>query len=114
MRHNIRCDHVAIDTLHALGVSGALLLADMDRAFDSLSWSYLFALLDRLNLDPRFLSSLKLLYTNITSSVHVAGSGSSTFSVGRGTRQGCPLSPYSSGHGALGIMGTQGSTSWGL
>lgn len=89
-RHNIGRAHVAIDTLRSLNVPGALLLTDMDRAFDSLSWIYLFALLDRLNLGQRFLSYLKLLYTDITSSVRVAGCVSSTFSVGRGTRQGCP------------------------
>lgn len=93
-RHNIRRAHVAVAALRRAQVPGALLLADMDRAFDSLSWEYLFALLRRLNLGPRFLSYLKLLYTDVTASVRVAGVSSSRFAIQRGTRQGCPLSPY--------------------
>lgn len=93
-RHNIRRAHVAVAVAERLGVHAALLLADMDRAFDSLSWEYLFALLRRLNIGPRFLSYITLLYTNITASVRVAGATSPVFSIGRGTRQGCPLSPY--------------------
>lgn len=93
-RHNIRRANIAIHTFNTLDVPGALLLADMDRAFDSLSWTYLFTLIDRLNLGPRFVSYLRLLYTDITSTVCDAGHVSSSFPIGRGTRQGCPLSPY--------------------
>lgn len=93
-RHNIRRAHVAVAVAERLGVHAALLLADMDRAFESLSWEYLFALLRRLNMGPRFLSYITLLYTDITASVRVAGATSPVFSIGRGTRQGCPLSPY--------------------
>lgn len=93
-RHNIRRAHVVVAAIQQLGHPAALLLADMDRAFDSLSWVYFFALLHRLNLGPRFLSYVTLLYTDLTASVRVAGAVSSVFPVRRGTRQGCPLSPY--------------------
>ncbi|XP_078518836.1 iron-sulfur cluster assembly factor IBA57, mitochondrial [Lissotriton helveticus] len=65
-RHNIRRAHLVVEAVRAAGIPAALLLADIDRAFDSLSWPYLRALLLRLNLGPRFLSYIHLLYTDLT------------------------------------------------
>lgn len=39
-----------------LGRPAALLLADIDKVFDSLSWVYSFQLLEAINLEPRFLA----------------------------------------------------------
>lgn len=92
--HNIRCAHNAIAATDRLGAPAALLLEDIDKAFDSVGWVYLFAFLRRLNFGLRFLTYISLLYTDLTAVVRVAGSVSSQFLIYRGTRQGCPLSPY--------------------
>lgn len=91
-QHNIRRVHNAIATAPILGRHAALLLADIDKAFDSLSWVYLFQVLEAINLGPRFMAYIQLLYTDLTASVCIAGHLSSPFSIQRGTRQGCPLS----------------------
>lgn len=91
--HNIRRLHNAITEAHRLERPAAVLLADIDKAFDSVGWTYLFKLLEAVNLGPRFIAYIKLLYTDITAAVRVAGHSSAPFPIRRGTRQGCPLSP---------------------
>lgn len=55
-RHNIRRVHNAMAAAPTLGRPAALLLADIDKVFDSLSWVYSFQLLEAINLEPRFLA----------------------------------------------------------
>lgn len=71
----------------------ALLLADMDCSLDSLSWEYLFTLLRRLNIGPRFLSYLTLLYPDITPRCGSRVLHRQYSPLARAP-DGCPLSPY--------------------
>lgn len=43
---------------------GMLLSLDLQKAFDSISWSYLFSILERWGFGPRFSGLLKSLYSN--------------------------------------------------
>ena len=63
------------------------------KAFDRVSWNFLFILHLRMNFSPEYIACVKLLYTNISSRVKINGTYSDSFSVERGVRQGCPLSP---------------------
>lgn len=59
----------------------------------TVSWSYMFILLRHINMGPRFIALVRLLYTELTASIRVAGASSAQFPIQRGTRQVCPLSP---------------------
>lgn len=69
-----------------------LLSMDLHKAFDSLSWHYLFCVLETLGFDSFFLTILQALYNTPITQVSIKGFKSSILSIQRGTRQGCPLS----------------------
>lgn len=69
------------------------LAVDAEKAFDRVSWPFLFRTLDKFGFGPNFIKWVQLLYTAPQSMVRVNGHISQPFGLGRGTRQGCPLSP---------------------
>ena len=71
-----------------------LLLVDFEKAFDSVSWDFLFRVLDFFNFGDSFIKWVKLFYTKCQSCVIVNGHLSEWFYLQRGCRQGDPLSPY--------------------
>ena len=73
--------------------SVAVISFDQEKAFDRVEWSFLHQVLTTMGFGPSFCGWVKLLYTNVRSAVQVNGFLSGFFSVGRGVRQGCPLSP---------------------
>ena len=73
---------------------GLLVTIDFEKAFDSLSWEYLFKALETFNFGEDFLKWIKICYTDIYSCVTNFKNSSSYFSVKRGVRQGDSLSPY--------------------
>ena len=70
-----------------------LLSIDQMKAFDRVSWPFLLEVLDRQNFPPLIVRWVKILYTDIKSCVRVNGFTGAMFVIGRGVRQGCPLSP---------------------
>lgn len=74
-------------------VDGLVISLDAEKAFDRIEWPYLFHTLHKFGLGQHFIRWIKLLYNEPLSAVLTNGCRSSTFKVGRGTRQGCPLSP---------------------
>ncbi len=66
---------------------------DAEKAFDRVEWQYLFFTLKTFGLDDSFISWIKLLYSHPMASVITNGQRSEFFSLNRGTRQGCSLSP---------------------
>ncbi|KAJ1164604.1 hypothetical protein NDU88_005039 [Pleurodeles waltl] len=93
-RHCIRRLHLALAHRNTLSHAHlALLLLDFEKAFDTVDWSYLELVLQKNGLGPRFRGLVRLLYSKPTARVRVNGVVSDPFPIGRGTRQGCPLSP---------------------
>lgn len=74
-------------------IDGLVISLDAEKAFDWIEWPYLFHTLQKFGLGEHFIKWVKLLYNEPLSAVLTNGCRSSTFRVGRGTRQGCPLSP---------------------
>ena len=75
-------------------IPGLLLMIDFEKAFDSVSWSFLHKALEFFNFGPDLRKWIKLFYNGINSCVSVNGQYSTWFSIARGVRQGDPSSPY--------------------
>ena len=73
---------------------GILLLIDFEKAFDSVSWSFMEKCLIYFNFKENIRSWIKVFYNKIKSSVIVNNKPTPWFSVERGCRQGDPISPY--------------------
>lgn len=90
---NIRTISDIIDYCNLTKEGGFLALLDFQKAFDSVRWSFLYKTLLRFNFGDKLIRWIKLLYSNISSCVTNNGNASAFFSVERGVRQGCPVSP---------------------
>lgn len=71
----------------------AILSLDQEKAFDRVDWTFLYSTLSAMKFGPPFINWVRLLYTDISSSVLVNGYQTWCFKPSRGVRQGCPLSP---------------------
>lgn len=65
----------------------------LEKAFDTLEWGFLFAVLHKYGLGEAFLGLVKLLYMCPVARVKTDSYISERVPIERGTRQGCPLSP---------------------
>ena len=75
-------------------IPGMIFSIDMEKAFDSVSWSFLERCLNFFNFGPDMIRWIKSFYCNITSCILINGQYSDWFPIERGVRQGDPLSPY--------------------
>ena len=91
---NIRLLYDVIEYAEKNAIPGMLLLIDFEKAFDTVSWDFLFDVLDFFNFGNDFKQWIYVFYKNIQSCVIVNGHLSEWFYLQRGCRQGDPLSPY--------------------
>lgn len=90
---NIRRLHLNLQIPSDCIGSRAVCSLDAAKAFDSVEWPFLWAVLDKFGFGPAFISWIRLFYTSPKARLMVNGQYSSSFVLGRGTRQGCPMSP---------------------
>ena len=90
---NLRRLYLNVQTSSGSAGTRALLSLDANKAFDSVGWRYLWEVLSKFGFGPRFLRWVRLLYAQPKATVRMADRMSQAFALGRGTRQGCPLSP---------------------
>ena len=75
-------------------IPGLLLLIDFEKAFDSVSWSFIQKSLQFIIFGTLIQKWVRLFYTICTSAVNQCGHMSETFTLYRGCCQGDPLSLY--------------------
>ena len=90
---NVHLIRNLIEYANDKNMSAAIISLDQSKAFDRVSHEYLFNVLSHFGFGPQFISLVKLLYNDISSSVLVNGFISDKFPVLRSVRQGCSLSP---------------------
>lgn len=91
---NIRLVDGVIKHAAAKNIPGLLLFLDFEKAFDTVEWSFIQKTLKHFNFGPSTLNWIRLFYHNTESCILNNGWSSAFFKLGRGVRQGCPLSPY--------------------
>ena len=88
---------VIYDVIHSTfekHIPGILLLIDFEKAFDSISWRFMYKALEFFNFGTDLIKWVSVLYKDAKLCVLQNGIFSSFFSIGRGCRQGDPVSPY--------------------
>ena len=91
---NIRTISDIIDYSSIKNIPGIILLIDFEKAFDTVRWSHLIKCLEYFNFGPSLIQWIKTIYCKIGSIVINNGHSSNEFTITRGIRQGCPISPY--------------------
>uniref|UniRef100_A0A8D0H8V9 Reverse transcriptase domain-containing protein n=1 Tax=Sphenodon punctatus TaxID=8508 RepID=A0A8D0H8V9_SPHPU len=71
----------------------AVISLDADKAFDRLEYNFLTKTMEKMGFQGNFINWVKLIQKDPTSRIIVNGILTEKFSLMRGTRQGCPLSP---------------------
>ena len=85
------------ETLHWAKTSRqpmVFLKLDFSKAYDKVSWTFLFSTMRQLNISATFIKWVKLLFVNASATVNLNGDSGANFKIERGVRQGCPLAPY--------------------
>ena len=75
-------------------IDGLLMLIDFEKAFDSISWLFLYKVLDYLGFTPGYVQWIKLLNKDIRATVIQAGVKSDYIKIERGCKQGDPIAAY--------------------
>lgn len=71
-----------------------ILSLDAEKAFDRVEWPYLIQVLQKFNLGDNCIKWIKSLYNDPQAIIAINGTFTNNFSLTRGCRQGCPLSPF--------------------
>ena len=91
---SIRLVYDIIHTTEKLNIPGLLVCIDFQKAFDSISWDFVYHTLLYLGFGPGFLIWIRLFNTDIRAMVLQSGYISDNLKIERGCRQGDPIPPY--------------------
>lgn len=67
---------------------------DFSKAYDKVSWRFLFLTMEKIGIGDTFTKWVKFLCGNAKAVVNLNGSLGEDFDIQRGVKQGCPLAPY--------------------
>ena len=73
---------------------GLVCKLDLEKAYDGISWEFLYQVMGRMGFSSRWMSWIKWCISTPSFSVLINGSPAGFFQSSRGLRQGDPLSPY--------------------
>ena len=88
----VKTTKLVIDYMERSNKKGVVVALDQEKAYDKVLHPYLWAVLEKFDFPPRFIKTIKALYTGAETSVMINGELSKPFPVIRGVRQGDPLS----------------------
>ena len=91
---SIRTVYDLMNFTEKYNIPGMIMLIDFEKAFDSVSWKFLYSTLALFGFDKAFIDWIKLFNNNATAFVLQCGVLSDPIHIGRGCRQGDPISPY--------------------
>lgn len=74
-------------------IPACLISLDAEKAFDSVSWPFLYKVLEIFGIDHIFIKGIRALYSKPSARIKVNGYLSDCILLERGSRQGCPISP---------------------
>lgn len=72
---------------------GFILFLDFHKAFDMVEHPFIFKALEPCGFGENFRKTIQCFYHDTTSSISLSGGTSPRFTVNRGIKQGCPISP---------------------
>ena len=91
---NTRITYDIIQECNLQKINGLILLIDFEKAFDSISWEFIAKTLKIFDFGIDTINWIKSLQIGSTSKILQNGNFSNTIPLGRGCRQGDPVSPY--------------------
>ena len=90
---NIRRTLLIINRINKNKLPAALISLDAMKAFDLVIWDFLYMTLEKFGFEKKSIQCIKAIYNEPSARIKINGSLSSKFTLERGTRQGCCLSP---------------------
>ena len=93
IHNNLMILRDVVDDINYNGKKAAVLSIDQEKAFDKIEWRYMYEIMGKLGIPDGLIDWIKMLYNHPMSCVIVNNFIGEPFSVTRGIRQGCPLSP---------------------
>lgn len=90
---NIRRTLQVMNYIKKNKLKSMILSLDAEKAFDSVNWTYLYKVLHKFGFHKDIIRSIQALYDTPTAKIKINGYLSKSFTLERGTRQGCPWSP---------------------
>ena len=91
---SIRLVSDILDFTEENSIGGILFSADFEKAFDTIEYPFLLAVLKSFGFSPQFIHWVRKIFKNAESCVMNNGHSTGYFPRERGTRQGDPLSAY--------------------
>ena len=91
---NTRITSDIINERNRQNINGLIILIDFEKAFDSISWDFILNSLKKINFGEGTIKWVRSLQLNSTSKLLQNGFLSDIINLGRGCRQGDPISPY--------------------
>ncbi|KAM4632474.1 uncharacterized protein O3C94_018992 [Discoglossus pictus] len=79
--------------VHKTNSPMCLLALDIEKAFNTVEWPYLFKVLDNFGFRGQFITLLRTYNEAPTAILRLPGDHRAQINIERGTKQGCPLSP---------------------
>uniref|UniRef100_A0A670JJJ0 Reverse transcriptase domain-containing protein n=1 Tax=Podarcis muralis TaxID=64176 RepID=A0A670JJJ0_PODMU len=71
----------------------SLIFVDAEKAFDNVIWEFMIKNLEVMEVGQKFLNGIQAIYTDQKARLIVNNVITEELKIGKGTRQGCPLSP---------------------